>query len=118
MARTNYLRFENPEIAAQRSPNPTTLVAIARAVGVAAHELTTTDPEEVTLRDLREYAGLYQKEVAEAIGWTSSRSYADIEAGHRALPTRLRRRLANVLGVDVERLDTALHRSGAEAERR
>ncbi len=116
VARTNYVRFETGQTDRSNAPNPATLRAIAEIVGVKPHELTTTRPDQQTLRDLREYAGLTQRDVANTLGFAATRSYADIEHGTRRLTTELAERIAAAVGVNVDDLvaayDRTSHNSG------
>ena len=93
MARPNYVSWET----GRWIPRASTLAALAEAVGVEPRALTTTTAEEVTLRDLREYAGLSHQHLAERLGYKAARSYREIESGQRQLTNELAARLAKAL---------------------
>lgn len=107
MARTNYIRFE----AGHASPIAATLVAMAKALGVNPQDLTTTAPNEVTLRDLRNFAGLTPQQVAERLGYRAARTYRDIENGHKTLAPDLATPLARVFKVPKAELLAAWERT-------
>ena len=56
------------------------------AVGVEPIALTNTAVDEVTLRDLREYAGLTHQQLADRIGYSAACSYTN----GQTLPPRRR----------------------------
>lgn len=109
MARTNYIRFETGHDA----PLAANLVAMAKAVGVSPQDLTTTAPDEVTLRDLRNYAGLTHQQVAERLGYRAARTYRDIETGHKTLAPDVATRLARVFKVTKAELVAAWERTAS-----
>lgn len=96
LARSNYVVYETGRL----SPAGSTLAALAAAVEVEPRALTTIAADEVTLRDLREYAGLSQQGMAERLGYKNARSYGDIESGQRALTPDLAARLAKALATN------------------
>ena len=107
MSRTNYVAYETGRI----DPSAVTLAAIASILNVHPRALTTTVGDDVTLRDLREYAGHTHQSIAEALGYAAARSYRDVELGHRALTDDLAGRLASILDVDADIVWAAWDRS-------
>jgi transcriptional regulator with XRE-family HTH domain len=76
---------------------------------------TLLSGKPVTMRTLRLRKGLSQAQLAEAIG-TQQPHVARIECGHADLRLDTCRRIAAVLGVDLNTLDQALQ--SEEAKRR
>lgn len=105
MERTNYLAWEH----GGRTPSPATLVRLAALLGVAPHELTDVDPDQATLVDLRQWAGLTQGQVADKLDVSRS-LYAAIERGERALDERHRAALSEIFGVTSDRVRAAAER--------
>jgi transcriptional regulator with XRE-family HTH domain len=65
-----------------RAPHPRTLRALADALRVAPHQLSTVNLADATLKDLRYFAGLDVAEVAGLLG-VSNDLVARLEAGSR-----------------------------------
>ena len=87
---------------AEMGPSPASLVTLADALGVKPWALTARSPgaADLTLAELRAWAGLRQEEVAAALG-VSRPTYGKIEAGQRPLGPddyALLRQLAAALG--------------------
>lgn len=110
IARPNYVPFERLDLERARTPNPATLVALARILDIEPRSLTTTASDEITLRDLREYAGMSGQQAAEALGWSAQRSYYELEAGIRPLTDDITTRLAAVFNVSAAELTAASSR--------
>ena len=107
MARTNYVNYER----GNNQPGAASLVRLAKAVGVPAHELSKIDPAEATLRDLREWAGLSQAEVAKAAGWSAHSGYSFVEAGKFDLGEHHVKPLARLFGTTMSAVRAAADRS-------
>jgi transcriptional regulator with XRE-family HTH domain len=110
VARTNYVVYET----GRQSPNAAHLAAIASAVGVDPRALTTTTADQVTLRDLREYAGLTHQQLAAKLGYSAARSYRDIELGHKELAPAVARLLARALRTNLAEVWAAWERTTGE----
>lgn len=110
VARTNYIVYET----GRQAPSVATFAAIAAAVGVEPRGLTTTVADAVTLRDLREYAGLTHQDLAERLGYSAARSYRDIEHGHKGLAPDVARRLARALRTNLAEIWAAWERATGE----
>jgi transcriptional regulator with XRE-family HTH domain len=78
ISRTNYVLVE----AGRRGMGPAVLRRLAQILKVEPYKLTTTSKSQATLRDLREWAGLTQAEVAQLLG-VATTTYATIERGER-----------------------------------
>jgi transcriptional regulator with XRE-family HTH domain len=104
--RTYYVAIEN----GQRQVGPQTLRQLAELLEVPPNKLTTTPKGQATLRDLREWAGLTQADVAAQLGAASTTRIAALErastelrpdditvlqAAYDASPVQLRRAWAN-----------------------
>jgi transcriptional regulator with XRE-family HTH domain len=94
ISRTNYLLLEQ----GSRGVGPAMLRRLADVLDVAPHELTGTKRSDATLRDLREWAGLTQTDVAGLLGAASPTGYATIERGQRPLTDDLAETLATAFG--------------------
>lgn len=93
--RVHYNRLEH-----DRPPVPATFVQLVAVLEVAPHELTTIDPDEATLGDLRQWAGLSQAQAAERLG-LSRTHYRAMEQGRYQLTDERIRQLADILGVEA-----------------
>ncbi len=102
LARENYVNFEK----GHREPGAALLGRFAKGLGVKTRDLVSTEPEEMTLLDLRQLAGVSRAEVQKAMGFKSVTSYADMESG-RSAPTpeqvKILARLYKVSASDIER---------------
>ena len=108
MARTNYVNLE----AGGTNPGLHILPRLAKAVGVEPRELIDLHADEVTLRDLREWAGLSQTETARALGFKSATSYARIETGRTEPSAANIKALAKTFGVTIAQLEHTLAKQG------
>jgi transcriptional regulator with XRE-family HTH domain len=91
------------------APRGKTLLSAAHLLGVEVAELVDTSPTP-TLRQLRQLAGLSQRDVAAAIG-VSQPAYAALERGAVTLRPQTAETLARTLGTDVPRVRDAWERS-------
>lgn len=97
----------------KRRPTVRYLRALAEALGIPPHELTSSDPATATLRDLRVWVGYTQRELADTAGLSASR-YALLEQGQHAPSDDegpIGEALAQALDVDVATIRAALLRS-------
>lgn len=113
-ARTNIIPWER---SAGDTPSPRNLVLLAQVLDVRPWELTTVDPETAELADLRTWAGLTQRELADAAGIPRS-SYSLLERGGLPLHADAAERIAAELGRTVEEVQRAYERSRAGADSR
>lgn len=90
-------------------PEPDTLVALAELLGVKPHELTTVDPQQATLADLRTWAGLTQRQLAARVG-VAGPTISSIEQGRRRLRPELAERIAAELQLPVATVIAAAQR--------
>ena len=108
-ARTNIIPWEK---VAGDTPSPRNLVLLAQVLDVQPWELTTVDPEVAELADLRTWAGLTQRELADAAQIARS-SYSLLERGGLPLHGEVAERIAAELGRTVEEVQRAYERSKA-----
>lgn len=108
-ARTNIIPWEK---VAGDTPSPRNLVLIAEVLDVQPWELTNVNPEEAGLADLRSWAGLTQRELADAAQIARS-SYSLLERGGLPLHVEVAERIAAALGRTVEEVERAYMRSKA-----
>jgi transcriptional regulator with XRE-family HTH domain len=111
------LGVERPNVSrwvhGMHKPSPRYLAGLARALNVAPHQLTTSDPAAAELYDLRVWTGQSIRALASAAGlpW---QSYAAIEAGARPPPEGERlQRLAAALSSKPETVRAAAARTRA-----
>lgn len=100
-----------------RSPDLRYLPRLAAALGVPAHALTTVRPQDARLYDLRVWAGLTQRELAERAALNPVR-YARLEKGTVLRVQReaeVAAALADVLGEPVAVVALALRRTRDDA---
>jgi transcriptional regulator with XRE-family HTH domain len=107
-ARTNVIRWEK----LVDTPSPRYLVKVASALQVRPWQLTSVDPAEATLADLRAWAGLTQLELADAAGLPRS-TYSLLERGGLPLRADLAEGIAAVLGCDASEVEAAYRRAKA-----
>lgn len=100
----------------QMAPSPTNLRRLADALGVAAHELTTSSPEDATIRDLRVWAGHSQRSLAAAAGLPLPH-YVSVEQArqHRTLRER---ELVEALSAALEQPPVAVEAALARTRQR
>jgi transcriptional regulator with XRE-family HTH domain len=110
VSRTNYVLVEQ----GSRGVGPAMLRRLAAILEVAPHDLTATRRSEATLRDLREWAGLTQADVAEHLGVASAAGYAAIERGRRELPNEVAAILASAFGCSPVVVRRAWNRSAED----
>lgn len=108
-ARTNIIPWEK---VAGDTPSPRNLVLLAEVLDVHPWELTNVNPEEAELADLRTWAGLTQRELADAAQIARS-SYSLLERGGLPLHAEVAERIAAELGRTVEEVERAYMRSKA-----
>ena len=108
-ARTNVIPWEK---VAGDTPSPRNLVLLAQVLAVNPWELTNVSPEEAELADLRTWAGLTQRELADAAQIARS-SYSLLERGGLPLHAEVAERIAAELGRTVAEVEHAYMRSKA-----
>ncbi len=115
VSRTYVIYWERPRVdpntgrLVATQPEPATLVALADLLEVEPHELTTVDPQQATLADLRTWAGLTQRQLAERVG-AAGPTIASIEQGRRRLRPELAERIATKLQIPTEAVMAAAQR--------
>ena len=110
LARTNYVAYEHNQV-----PGPSIMKRIADAVSVHPSALSEVLRSEATLRDLREWAGLSQKEAAAGVkGWKGRVTLSEIERGERPIKEAHAKALARHYGCSLEELNAAAERSQAD----
>lgn len=110
--RTHVIRWERGAKPTEKAvaPLPANLVALAAALDVSPHELTTIDPDQASLRDLRTWAGLTATELAQRIG-ASRTTIHGYETGRSRPPQETACRLADALRVRVQAVYDAAERA-------
>ena len=104
LARENYVSFET----GRRTPGAVLLGRFAKGLGVQTRDLVDTEPEEMTLLDLRQLAGRTRAEVTRELGFKSVTSYADMESGRTQPKQEQVKILAGLYGVSQDDIERAL----------
>lgn len=92
------------------APSPGNLVRLAQLLQVEPHRLTTIDPSEALLGDLRHWQGLSQAELADKAGIATS-TLATIELATRPLHDRQAEAIAAALDTSPARVRAAHERA-------
>jgi len=111
-ARPNLIAWEKGRV----SPSAARLVELAQVLGIEPWQLTTRTPRSAELVDLRVWAGLTQRQLADRAGIPRS-SYSVIERGGAAPSRDVLARLAAAIGRDERELQRASRRTTARAPR-
>lgn len=112
IARPNLIAYEK----GRRRPSPPTVVMLAKALRVNPLELTTADPQRLTLEDLRIRAGL-EKAAAARLADIPRRTYDSIEQGEGRLAPDTAERLAKAFGARKSEILRAYEISRSQAAR-
>jgi len=104
--RPNIIKWEQGET----TPSPEKLVVLARALGVDPWRLTKTRPANAELADLRDWAGMTRRDLAEASGLTRE-AYSLLERGRAPLNEEVAAALAGALGREVEEVQRSYRRT-------
>lgn len=107
--RTYFIRWER-EDGRGTTPSPKMLCRLADALGVEPWQLTTVEPTNAMLSDLRTWSGHSQPDLADELGVPET-SLSAVERGQRPLGEQAAEALAGHLGVPIGEIRAAYERA-------